>query len=255
MPMLPPQVTPPFDSLELVLNTARVRLNDAIAALGGDILTDLQPFTQTFVNSAWRKLQGFLASNGHPALVQSTILFALPTISPFPPATVADPGAEMWLNWSQVFDGYNYWPSTTAPVLPQDLILPIKVWERVSGAGNFLVMDRLHNGLPGIPKLFRNWTWEWRHNQLVLPGATSKVDLKIRYAAFMPDFGDVDGTPWSQQLVPIPRALDALACYICAEVAEARGDVDSGSFMAEAQAAAMALAGLPPSAAEPKAVK
>ena len=118
-----------------------------------------------------------------------------------------------------------------------------------------MVMDRLHNGLPGIPKIYRNWTWEWRHNQLVLPGATSKVDLKIRYAAFMPDFGPVGNTPWYQQLVPIPRALDALACYICAEVAESRGDIDSGSFMAEAQAAAMALAGLPPSAPEPKAVK
>jgi hypothetical protein len=53
----PPALTAPYDSLENVLNTARVRLNDAIQQLGGDIMKDSQPFTQQMANSAWRRLQ------------------------------------------------------------------------------------------------------------------------------------------------------------------------------------------------------
>ena len=59
MPLPPPNLAP-YHTLEGVLNTARVRLNDAIQQLSGDILKDSQPFTQQMANSAWLRLQQFL---------------------------------------------------------------------------------------------------------------------------------------------------------------------------------------------------
>ena len=259
MPALPPQTNTSFDSMEAVLNTARVRMNDAIESIGGDVFTDNQPFTQVYTNSAWRRLQGFLASSGHPALKRTVILFSLPVVAVLPGLLSTDPGTQCWVNWNQFFDGYNYLEPPNVAVLPPDLIAPIRCWERPTSTGPtgmFMDMDRLMNGLPGVPKLFRNWTWEWIANQLVIPGATVPTDLWIRYAALLPDFEDTGEIPWHQQRVPIPRALDSLASYICAEVGAARGDVDASSFESAAQSAAMALAGQPPpSPAADKAVK
>ena len=49
---MPPSA--PYDQLEVVLFSARVRLNDAIQSIYGDILTDLAAFTPQIVNNAWR---------------------------------------------------------------------------------------------------------------------------------------------------------------------------------------------------------
>ena len=53
----------PYPVLDDVLNlAARVRVNDAIQLIGGDTLTDSQPFTQVMTNAAWLKLQQFLGN-------------------------------------------------------------------------------------------------------------------------------------------------------------------------------------------------
>lgn len=51
----------PYDTLESVLTAARIRVNDAIKAIGGEILTDDAAFTIQTINNAWRRLQAVLA--------------------------------------------------------------------------------------------------------------------------------------------------------------------------------------------------
>ena len=232
----------PTDSVETALNMARVRLNDAIQSLAGDILTDTAPFTLVAVNNAWRRLQELLVNFGFAWLKPETILTSVPAV------TNSDPGSQMYISWSVCFDGTT---AQVGPLLPQDMIAPLVLWERVNGtAGSFYPMDRLDNGLPAVPKTMLNKSWEWRNGSIFVPGATSITDIRIRYAGFESDFvapsGVVGAIPFANQPIPIVRAANALAWFICSEVAKARGDVDGGDFDTKAVTTAQMIFNLDP---------
>lgn len=170
----------PYDPLESVLNTSRVRLNDAIQSLAGQILTDIGVFTPAVVNAAWRRLQELLANFGFARLKQEIIFPAVPA------TTNLDVGSQVWLDWTGYFDGTS---EQSAPALPSDFISPLLLWERVTGsAGNYPDVDRVENGLPTAPKQTMNKLWEWRDERIYMPGATGTTDLRVRYAALLPDF-------------------------------------------------------------------
>ena len=230
MPILPPITSAPYPNMSDVLNLARVRVNDAIQSIDGDVLTDNQPFTQVMANAAWQRLQEFCANLGFARLTQEVILTGVP------PVESTDPASQTWMNWSQYFDGQNYF---NAPVLPQDLILPLKVWERWSGQNAvFTQMEMWIDGMPNWTKQNRNVIWEWREDAIYMPGSLMTMDWRLRYAAYLPDFIDVGETPWYDSPVPIMRSKDALAWYICSEVANPRGDLDGSVFDTKAEAAA-----------------
>lgn len=230
--------TAPLATVEDVLNTARVRLNDAIANLSGDILTDGAPFTLTYVNAAWIRLQELLVNLGVPWLKPEVILPNIGAVASI------DTGSQVWLDWT----GYNNSSSTSgATVLPQDLIAPMALWERAAGSnGVFFPMDKLDNGLPAVTKKPLNKSWEWRNGRIYMPGANSVTDLRIRYAASYPDFITPGTISFHLQFVPIVRSLNAFAWFICSEVAKARGDVDAGDFDMKAQAATRYIFDLDP---------
>ncbi len=213
-------------------------MNDAIADLSGDILIDTAPFTLTYVNAAWIRLQELLVNLGVPWLKPEVIL---PNIQP---VASSDTGSQVWLDWT----GYNNSSFTSVfAVLPQDLISPMALWERSAGSnGVFFPMDKLDNGLPAVSKQILNKSWEWRNGRIYMPGATSVTDLRIRYAASYPDFIPPTTIVFSLQLVPIVRSLNAFAWFICSEVAKARGDVDAGDFDMKAQAATKYIFDLDP---------
>lgn len=299
----------PFDTVETVLNTARVRLNDAIASLGGDVLTDTQPFTQTVVNTGFRKMQEYLADKGYTTCKGDVVVLAIPAA----PAALTDPSTEQWLGWGGFFDGVNL---NASPVLPQDVTSVLKVYERCNGSlAPFLdpPMEKMVDGLRqwfGTRPLF-NFQWEWRNNRIYVPGSLQLTDWRIQHVKYFPDFltlanvaitaataqnptlltsaghGLVDGEQvtitgatgnwtgingtftatvidqdtfsvpanetaatgaigspvfaslaWQNRPVPIMRSLDSFAFYICAEMANARGDVDGPGFTQQAEFAA-----------------
>lgn len=230
---LPPPLTPPYDIVDSVLNVTRVRVNDAIAELSGDILTDAQPFTQTMTNIAWRKLQEFLANLGYTRCKQEVILSAIPVV------TSTDPGSQVSLSWAGYYNGSGYNVPPFAPALPQDMILPLRLWERwTSTTGYFIPMTQALDGLPDGPKLPWNGCWEWREDAIYMPGSTQIEDVRMRYAAYMPDFITAGQTQWHQQPVPIMRCMDALSYYIAAEAAAPRADLDAGTFTTMAEQSA-----------------
>jgi len=234
MPILPPPVNfAPYDQIYKVISTAKTRLNDALPTLypvGGQILGNSNPETQQMVNAAWRKLQEFLANLGYTRLTDEQTLFQCP------PTASTDPSAQTYINWFNFFDGANIYP---APVLPPNLIVPLRLWERQNGnASGFVPMGMMMDGLPTWNKQARNLCWEWRGDAIYMPGSLQTMDLRIRYACYLGDFIDVGDVPWFQQPVPIMRCVDSLAYFICAEVLEAREDQEENPFVQKAESAA-----------------
>lgn len=216
-----------------VLDLTRVRINDAIASINGDILTDTQPFTQVMANAGWRTLQEFLANLGYTRSKQEVILSAIP------PVTSCDPAVQVSLSWSGYYNGSGYNVPPYAPALPQDMILPLRLWERCSSSiGYFIPMEQALDGLPAGPKLPINGFWEWREDAIYMPGSTVIEDIRMRYAAYLPDFIDQGNTPWYDLPVPIMRSKTALAYYIAAEAAAPRADLDAQSFIDKGDQAA-----------------
>jgi hypothetical protein len=225
---------PPYDTVEMVLRSARVRLNDAIQSINGDILTDLAAFTPQAVNNAWRRLQEYLVDRGYSKFNAEVVFSGVPAWGS------TDPGVFVSFNWATYSDGVNPWPN---PVLPQSLISPLDLYERAHGSnGIFLPMDQVFNGLPtanpGTGPGARdglNRLWEWRDDTIYMPGATQSTDIRMRYAAYAPDFVYAGG--WNIP-VPLMRSLNSFAWYVCSEIARPRGDMDAGQFDQYAQDAA-----------------
>lgn len=219
-------MNPPYDTVEMVLQSARVRLNDAIQSINGDILTDTAAFTPQVINNAWRRLQEYLVDRGFSKFNEEIVFTAVQAWAS------SDPGVFVSFNWAQYSDGVNAWPG---PVFPQDMISPLELYERVNGSnGIFLPMDQIFNGLPtanpGTGPTARdplNRLWEYRNETIFMPGATGLTDLRMRYAAYAPDFA-YNGN-WNTP-VPIMRSLNAFAWYICGEMARPRADMDAGQF-------------------------
>jgi hypothetical protein len=221
-PIPPPAVIAPFDTLESVLNGARTRLNDAIASLGGDILTDTQPFTGTMTNLAWRKLQAYLANLGYSNYKRKFWAIAMPVTATFDPSQ-----PNIW-TWTAYFDGTSYWSTPQINVLPFDLICPLYLRERQTGSNSrFIPMKYMVDGLIETRKYPWNRQWEWKNNGIYLPGTTTSVDLEVEYAAYDADFvttNNILGNPSAfpvltpaNMYVPIMRCQSAFTNFLCAE--------------------------------------
>lgn len=228
---LPPINTAPYDILDTVLNTARVRMNDAIQDLGGDILRDDQPFTQTMANSAWRKMQEYLQNFGFTRVTDEIIIEGLPVVAS------QDPASQCWLSWTGYSTGgVNEGAINPNFVLPQTFIFPLKIWERITGQNAwFIPMTNIMDGIPAVAKQGYNRMFEWRQDRIYMPGSQNSMDLRIRFASFFPDFQTQGAVQWYQQPVPIMRCLDAFADYICVEASVGRDDVSGGAFEASAE--------------------
>lgn len=231
----------PLDNLEQCITTARSRVNDVIASTGGDILTDNNAFTIIYINNGWRIFQEFLVNYGVAWLKAEAVLSAVPAV------TTTDAGIPVYINWANYFDGTN---PQLAPVLPQNLLTPLALWERATAASPnaapFQPMDRADNGLPGTPKQIFNRIWEWRGGAIYLPGATIPTDIRLRFAAFYPDFVPNATVPFMTQGIPILRASSPLAWFVASEFAKARGDLDAAAFDAEGQRSAKFIFDLEP---------
>lgn len=217
---------------------ARIRVNDAIASIGGEILTTSAPFSQTLVNAAWRVCQEFLANLGYKTLIDETLLANAPAV------TSIDPAVQTWVDWGYYYDGQSL---QTTPVLPQNFASPLKMWERPTGSNMpFSLHPNMENVLDGYesrPKTSRNRFWEWRGNKIVMPGSLQPMDLKIRFISYLSDFQTVgnpaqpgQGTWWYDQPIPIPRVISPLSKLMAYELCQGRGDVDAGTFKSEAEA-------------------
>jgi hypothetical protein len=228
------------------MNMARMRLNDCPLALAGNLLADTQPYAQQTYNLAWRSFQRDLADFGDPAQTEECLLPS------FPPVANTDPATLVYVGQADYFDGQNYWVPPNVNLLPQDLIIPLHLKERMGGTTQPLVpMEPCDNGLPMGAKTTYLRFWEWRSagpgngNAIFMVGATVAKDIWIRYASFLPDAVTAGTVLWYQQPIPILRCADILAFYIAAEFSYSRGSEQAkavaNSFWADGKAAMRSL--------------
>jgi hypothetical protein len=200
----------------------------------GDIFADSQNYVVPTINFAWRKLQKKLAERGHPRLENTTILNPLPVIANL------DPGVEQYINWQGFFDGLNFkTPATLAncPVLPQDFIQPMHLEERqsVSGASpanpnlnRFRDMHPAPNGLRSRSKGSWNRYFDWREDAIYFSGSNVQMDVKARYAAYLPDI--VPAASFAVTPVPIMSCAESLANYAASIFVTPRGSMLGPGF-------------------------
>lgn len=195
----------------------------------GEIFNDSQAYVLPTVNLAWRKLQKKLAKRGHPRLEREAILLNLPIM------TNLDPAAQQYVNWSGTYDGTTFETAASgAPALPQDFISPLWVKERPHVTGTnlnrFCPMRPVPDGLRSWQKGSFNRRWDWRNDELHLPGAIQLLDLQIRFATYLADLAVANGATFGTTPVPIMRCAEALAYYSAALFVEPRGGVLAVSF-------------------------
>ena len=156
------------------MNTVRVQINDSIVSLGGQTLTDTASFTPYYVNRGWQMLQQELLQLGYVRLkVLNFILAGLPA------SANLDTQYQATLSWTGFSDGV---VPNAGIVLPQTLIKPLELRERVFGqspnTSSFLKMSGPSEGImsiPLIPKDYRNRIWTWTNDQICLPGTVGLI--------------------------------------------------------------------------------
>jgi hypothetical protein len=206
-----------------------VRLGDTIDTLDpvtGRIGDRSYAFSQQAVNSAWRKMQSCLAAMGHWRLRNDAVIPAIPALGS------TDPANRLTLTWN---GGTGPGGTFTTPALPQDLMTPLIVQERISGntpPSSFRTMDEIprDGSMPLVTKQSYQIYWQWHSDVLYLAGSLVLTDLYIRYASFLSDFTDFTAINALAQTVPILRSFDPFCNFICAElvsaIAQEKGDGD-----------------------------
>lgn len=207
----PPINQAPFDTVEYVLQTARVLGGDAIQSLDGQLLSDAQPYTFALLNRGWKRLRQRAALAGVQSFYTEAILTGIP------PNTSGDPSSQAYVSWSECYDGLNVWP---APVLPQSLVIPLRLWERPTGAcsSGFAPMRRADDGLPTIPQGSSLRWWEFREDRINFVGAQQATDIRIRGQKRLPDLPSLPDAP-----VPVVDCSEALAWFTLWAFEVARG--------------------------------
>lgn len=176
----------------------RSLLNDA----AGNLFTDavLLPYA----NSAYRKVQRALANVNSGTMLSDDVLLVVPA--------VAQTDASLQVSITDA----------TAPPnqLPTDLLVPLKLWERLNlSCDDFVEMTDLtgHGGLPSQTQGECLDIWEWRTDGLYFLGATNDTQIRLRYQKAFPDLTD------STSPVLIRNAQEAIAYFTAAMASAARG--------------------------------
>jgi hypothetical protein len=208
--------TGPYDTAQYVLDLARVRANDAIQSLAGNLLSNEQPFTMTMLNAGYRHLQRCLAEAGFETFIDEWYFNQIP-----PAYYITDPGLQVYLSWTGYYDGVEMHAN---PVLPADMLAPLRMEERPSAAPNspnnsasYTPMYRTSDGLPSRTPTIYLCQWEWKSDKIYMIGATQNTDVRLRYLKRLPDLLD------PTDLVQIVNCADALAYYTVMEFARPRG--------------------------------
>ena len=173
-----------YVTVENVATLVRALGNDMLFGPAGEVLTDSQPFMLPLLNEALAKVGAELRNHGVNTFTKETL------ITPITPITVVDPGAQVILSDTGYFDGTNQNPT---PFVPTDLMQPEFIWERQTGSTEHWVrMTEQLDGLPSVVQSLRLAIWEWRGDQVVMPGATQSNDLRLRYQSRQTDFATTE---------------------------------------------------------------
>lgn len=198
-----------------VMQLARALVNDMLRDTAGRILTNKAPFSIVYLNSAIRDVQREFANNGLTNYVKDNVI--LPSMSP---VATTDPSVQVAVSINGYFDGVS---SHAQPALPVDLILPLAVWERVTGTSTSFtpVNPAQGDGLPSRVPGGNLDIYEWRQDSLNFVGAINPIDLRLKYEASIPPIGTA--ADLTKVAIPLRDAHEALAFTVIYYYGFARG--------------------------------
>ena len=221
MPVLGPTTSPNYPSLETITNLVRALSNDAFAgATGtpgeGQVLTDYvntnvnNPLLLHPLNSAIRTMYRKVRNIGSPTLIKDNVIYTnVPVINGTQGLAVPDPSVQVRLG----FDGFDPGNGVvnTGFTLPSDLLAPLELWERQTNSND--IFTRMEIRLESIQSVLQGSymrTWEWRNDNIFMPGSVLAVDLRLRYEAVFPTFFTPD-LPFSTTFIPVLDCEEAVA--------------------------------------------
>lgn len=213
-----------YPVVEMILNRARVLVNDAYNNGAGRVLTDIAPFTSQYLNMAVNRVQFKLANNGVPSFWRDNLI-----LSPIQAVATPSPSTVIYVTYQGSDFGLGNVPG---PALPNDLLVPWDVWEQPVGSSQAFVKMFHVQMLPSRFQiaLCREWTWEG--DALKSPGATQDTNWRLRYEAVIPEVSPLPaGTTQAQAAiaysgitVPIRMGAEAIAQRIAYFYEDARND-------------------------------
>jgi hypothetical protein len=163
----------------------------------GDVYTDavLMPFLQ----KAYRKVQERMRQAGSKTMTTEAIILNLP------------------IGATSITD-------STSPQLPVDFLAPRTVEERISGNPFFNPPMSQVDQLPSVAQGAYNGCYAWYEDGIYFIGATSTLDLRLRYYASFPVPTD------SSSVLTVRGCLDAVSSWTAFLAAGSRGAANAAAF-------------------------
>jgi len=207
-----------FPVMDEVMQLVRSLVNDTfpgIAGAQGRIFTNNADFTIPLFNSAYRKLQRKLRTEGATFPIKDNVILLNLT-----PVVAPDPSVQVYVDYNGYFDGQTMHQT---PKLPSDLLQPYVVEEQTVGSAlPFMPMAQPPEGLPSVMQGSLLGMWEWRNYKIYMVGSILAKNIRLRYQfANVPL--NVPAADFDTTSIPIIDCQDALANYIAAMFGRARG--------------------------------
>jgi len=246
MPIVPLSVTS-FPSIQTITNLVRSDVRDDMAGatntIGeGQILVDNTSVSVTmanFFNSAVRELCRELRIINAPMLIADNyIIHNIPPMNGPMGFQVADPSVQVYVGFNGYFDGTQW---LSAYKLPQGVFQVVRCWERETSSNDtFADMGEPSDGLAGVYQTNGWGRWEWRQDQVCLPGSLDYRDLRLRYLMILNAYFVANANPASTYL-PIMDCEEAIARKIDRMYAARQGGAIYEIRKAESDAATFAM--------------
>jgi hypothetical protein len=231
-----------YPSMELICDLVRSMVQDDMAgATGtvgeGQILVDNLAVSVTlgnFFNSALRKICRRLRTSTGPMLIRDNyVIENLPVVNSNLGASTPNPAVQVSLGFTGFFDGLQM---HSGFILPVDCLMVEEVWERATASNrSFHKMGQPPFGLRGRNQHIEMHEWEWRGDQVVMPGSLQNRDIRLRYQGKLLNLYQKN-VDLSNTFVPILDCEEAMANEIARLFASRQGSEQLPTVATEAEA-------------------
>lgn len=196
------------------MNRARAYANDSYRQGKGRILTDQAPFSIEYLNGALEELVDKISNNGVVSLIKDNVI-----LGPLTPLAQTDPSVQTFISYDGYFDGTIM---HDLPVLPSDMRVPQKLWERQVGSGlPFTQMRQPMEGLPSCMQTQYLRVWEYRQDRINFTGSLLTEEVRVRYESSLLTLNNADD--FANTEIQILASVNALAVLTVYHYAVARG--------------------------------
>lgn len=233
-----PTIGQSFPTIQEVNDTARVHLNDTFAGADG-IVGSGRVYTNdwtpniTVLNVALDHLRRDLTNRGVPTTREVTfIIDGITPVNGSQGLGVPDPTVQVYLSFGGYWDGSVL---NTDVQLPNGLITPLKIAQRMSGTNNpFVEVPPAVDGLPSVYQSVLLGWWEWRQDQIFFNGSINPIDIQLTFKSGFPHYPtNLDPAQYATTYIPVLDSLEALSYRVASTFSDPRVPVGATAGMVQ----------------------